>query len=91
MSRRGVSYQTLKAPIRIIGAKVKKIKVKTMVITTERVIMSEINYNHDNNFNRGNYGKRNERVGPMFHLKIVKFLLGMVEVVWHELRICCRI
>ena len=22
-------------------------------------------------------------------LKIVKFLQGMVEVVWHELRICC--
>lgn len=29
-------------------------------------------------------------VGPMFHLKIVKLLLGMVEVVWHELRIFCR-
>ena len=27
-------------------------------------------------------------VGPMFHLKIVKLLLGMVEVVWRELRIC---
>ena len=27
-------------------------------------------------------------VGPMFHLKIGKFLLGMVEVVWHELKIC---
>ena len=29
-------------------------------------------------------------VGPMFHLKIVKLLLGIVEVVWRELRICCR-
>ena len=29
------------------------------------------------------------KIGPMFLLKIVKFLLGMVEVVWHELRICC--
>ena len=28
-------------------------------------------------------------MGPMFLLKIVKLLLGMVEVVWHELRICC--
>ena len=29
------------------------------------------------------------RVGPMFHLKILKLLLGMVEVVWRELRIYC--
>ena len=28
-------------------------------------------------------------VGPMSLLKIVKLLLGMVEIVWHELRICC--
>ena len=27
--------------------------------------------------------------GPMFLLKIVKLLLGMVEVVWRELGICC--
>ena len=26
-------------------------------------------------------------VDPMFHLKIEKLLLGMVEVVWRELRI----
>ena len=29
-------------------------------------------------------------VDTMIHLKIVKFLLGMVDVVWHELRIYCR-
>ena len=29
-------------------------------------------------------------VGPMYHLKIGKFLLGMVEVVWRELNICCK-
>ena len=29
-------------------------------------------------------------VGPMFHLKIEMFLLGMMEVVWCELMICCR-
>ena len=26
---------------------------------------------------------------PMSLLKIVKLLLGMVEIVWRELRICC--
>ena len=28
-------------------------------------------------------------VGRMFHLKIEKLLIGMVEVVWRVLRICC--
>ena len=28
-------------------------------------------------------------MGPMFLVKIVKLILGMVEVVWRELRICC--
>ena len=28
-------------------------------------------------------------MGPMFHLKIVKLLLKMVEVVCRELKICC--
>ena len=47
------------------------------------------NYIRDNNFNRGNYGNRNDRMGPMSLLKIVKLLLGIVEIVWRELRICC--
>ena len=42
------------------------------------------NYNRDNNFNRGNYGNKNDRNGPYAPLKIVKLLLGMVEIVWHE-------
>ena len=29
------------------------------------------------------------RMGPMYLLKIVKLLLGMVDIVWRELRICC--
>ena len=29
-------------------------------------------------------------VDPMFLLKIVKLLLGMVEILWHELKICCK-
>ena len=28
-------------------------------------------------------------MGPMFLLKIMKLLIGMVEVLWRELRICC--
>ena len=44
------------------------------------------NYNRDNNFNRGNYANRNDRNGPMSLLKIVKLLLGMVEVVWPSWR-----
>ena len=28
-------------------------------------------------------------MGPMSLLKIVKLLLGMVEIVWRKLRICC--
>ena len=47
------------------------------------------NYNRDNNFNSGNYGNRNDRNGPYALLKIVKLLLGMAEIVWCELRICC--
>ena len=30
------------------------------------------------------------KVGPTFLLKIRKFILRMVEVVWRELKICCR-
>ena len=42
MSRRGVSNQAPKAQIRIIIAKVKGTKVRTMVTTTVRVIMSKM-------------------------------------------------
>ena len=42
MSRRGISDQVPKALIRKIGAKVKGTKVRTMVTTTMRVIMSEM-------------------------------------------------
>ena len=41
MMKRGVSNTTPKVPIRIIGAKVKEIKVKTMVNINERVNMSK--------------------------------------------------
>ena len=42
MSRRGVSDQAPKAQIKIIGTKVKGTKVGTIVTTTVRVIMSEM-------------------------------------------------
>ena len=48
------------------------------------------NYNRDNNFNRGNYITEIIGMGPMSLLKIVKLLLGMVDIVWRELRICCK-
>ena len=47
------------------------------------------NYNRDNNFNRVTMVIETTEMDPMFLLKIVKLLLGMVEVVCRELRICC--
>ena len=92
MSRRGVPNQTSKSPIRRIGIKVKEIKVETMVITAERVIMSKMGITTAIITSIGvTMVKEMIGVGPMFHLKFVKLLLGMVEVVWHELRISCRI
>ena len=85
----GVSDQVPKALIRRIGAKVKGTKVRTMVTTIVRVIMSEMETTIAT--------KTSIRVTmviettgmAMFLLKIVKLLLGMVEVVCRELRICC--
>ena len=91
MSRRGFSDQTPKAPIWINDTKVKEIKVGTMIITTERVIMSEMGITTAITTSIGvTMVIEMIGVGPMFHLKIVKFLLGMVEVIWRELRICCK-
>ena len=90
MSRRGVSDQAPKAQIRIIGAKVKGTKVGTMVTITVRVIMSEM---ETTTATRNSIGVTTVTemigMGPMSLLKIVKLLLGMVEIVWRELRICC--
>ena len=78
MSRRGVFDQAPKAQIRIIGAKVKRTKVETMVTTTATTTSKGVTMVIETT-----------GVDPMFLLKIVKLLLGMVEIVWHELRICC--
>ena len=90
MSRRGVSDQAPKAQIRIIGAKVKVTKVETMVTITVRVIMFEIETTTTITTSTGvTMVIEMIGMGPMFLLKIVKLLLGMVEIVWRELRICC--
>ena len=90
MKRRGFSDQVPKALIRKIGAKVKGTKVRTMVTTIVRVIMSEMETTTATTTSTGvTMGIEIIGMGPMFLLKIVKLLLGMVEVVCRELRICC--
>ena len=90
MSRRGVSDRAPKAQIRIIGAKVKETKVGTMVTTTVRVIMSEMETTTVTTTLTGvNMLIELTGIGPMSLLKIGKLLLGIVEIVWRELRICC--
>ena len=78
-----------KALIRRIDAKVKGTKVGTMVTTTVRVIMSEMETTTVTTTLTGvTMLKETTGMGPMSLLKIVKLLLGMVEIVWRELRIC---
>ena len=90
MNRWGVSDRVPKALIRRIGAKVKGTKVGTMVTTTVRVIMFEMETTTATTTSTGvTMVIEMTGMGPMFLLKIVKLILGMVVVVWHELRICC--
>ena len=90
MSKREVSDQAPKAQIRIIDAKVKGTKVGTTVTTTERVIMSEMVTKTVTTTSTGvTMVIETTGVDPMFLLKIVKLLLGIVEVVWRMLRIYC--
>ena len=79
MSRRELSEQVPKAQIRIIGAKVKGTKVGSMVTTTVRVIMSEMETTTATTTSTG-VTTVTEIIGtgPMSLLKIVKLLLGMV-------------
>ena len=89
MNRWGVSDQVPKALIRKISAKVKGTKVGTMVTTIVRVIMSEMETIIATTTSTGvTMVIEMTGMNPMFLLKIVKLLLGMVEVVWSELRIC---
>ena len=90
MNSWGVSDQVPKALIRKISAKVKGTKVGTMVTTIVRVIMSEMETTITTKTSTG-VTMEIETTGmdPMFLLKIEKLLLGMVEVLCRELRICC--
>ena len=89
MSKRGGSDQAPKAQIRIIGTKVKGTKVGSMVTTTVRVIMSEMETTTATTTLTG-VTMVTEMIGMglMSLLKIVKLLLGMMEIVCRELRIC---
>ena len=90
MIRRGVSNRVPKAQIRTIGAKVKGNKVGYMVTITVRVIMSEMETTTVTTTSSGVIMvTKMIGMGPISLLKIVKLLLGMVEIVWRELRICC--
>ena len=89
MSRHGVSDRAPKAQIMIIGAKVKGTKVRSMVTTTVRVIISEMETTTATISSTGvTMVTEIIGIGPMSLLKILKLLLGMVEIVWRELRIC---
>ena len=89
MSRRGVSDQVPKAQIRINGAKIKGAKVGSMVTIIVRVIMSDMETTTATTSTGVTTVKEMIGMGPMSLLNIVKLLLGMVEIVWRELRICC--
>ena len=79
-----------KALIRRIGTNVKGTKVGTMVTTIVRVIMSEMETTIATTTSIGlTIVIEMTKMDPMFLLKIVKLLLGMVVVVCRELRICC--
>ena len=79
-----------KALIRRIAVKVKGPKVGALVTIIVRVTMSEMETTIATTTSTG-VTMVIEMTGmdPMFLLKIVQLLLGMVEIVWHELRICC--
>ena len=90
MSRWGVSDRAPKAQIRIIGAKVKGTNVGFMVTIAVRVIMCDMENKTAKTASTGvTMVTEMIGMGPMSLLKIVKLLLGMVEIVWSELRICC--
>ena len=67
-----------KALIRKIGAKVKGMKVGNMVTTIVRTTSTGVTTVTEM-----------IGIGPMSFPKIVKLLLGMVKIVWRELRIYC--
>ena len=90
MSRRRVFDRVPKAQIRINSVKVKGTKVGSMVNITVQVIISESETTTAITTSTS-VTVVTEIIGMslMSLLKIVKLLLGMVEIVWRELRVCC--
>ena len=89
MSIRRVSDRVLKALIWRIGAKVKGTKVKSMVTITVRLIMFEKKITTATTTSTGVTTVTDLiGMGPMSLFKIVNLLLGMVKIVWRELRKC---
>ena len=79
-----------KALIRRIGAKVKETKVGSIVTITVRVNKFEKKITIATKTSTGvTMVIEMIGMGPMSLLKIVKLMLGMVKIVWHELKICC--
>ena len=91
MRRRGISDRVPKAQNTGIGAKVKETNVGSMVNITVQVIISESETTTAITTSTS-VTVVTEIIGMslMSLLKIVKLLLGVVEVVWRDLRICCK-
>ena len=90
MSNRGFFDRVPKSQIRRIDAEVKETKVGSMVTIIMRVIMSKIETTTAiTTSTRVTVVIEVIGMGPVSLFKIMKLLLGMVEVVWCELRICC--
>ena len=90
MNSRGVSGRVPKAQIRRIGAKFKETKVGSMVTIIVRIIMSAMDTTTATTTSTGvTMVIEMIGMGPMSLLKIMMLLLGMVEIVWRELIICC--
>ena len=71
MSTKGVSDRVPKAQIRIIGAKVKETKVRSMVTITVKVIMSEMEITTTTTTSTGvTTVTEMIRMGPMSLLKL---------------------
>ena len=84
----GVSDQTPSVIIQIIGAKVKEMKVQTMVTTTERINVCDMETIPPITSSTGKSVVRGRIVfDHMFILRIKKVLLRKVEVVCRGLRI----
>ena len=88
MRRWGFFDRTTKAPI---SAKVNEIKFGTIGIPTKKFNLFEIETTTaTTTLIRVTMVTEMIGMGPMFHLKIGKFLLAMMEVVWRDLRVCWK-